>query len=254
MGAKLSIGSESTSNSLPCASQWMQSEMKLLHEGTASILSPGPCWMLTLVLIFSSQVKQGGPWTKINTFHDYNIANALHSKSFQFCSTFSPSEFTFPTIRFSLNFFQAFLGQQVADSHSKSYVVLTSPWQCLQTGQQELLQAKMHCCASWRPLWTFLKPKTSHCDVQMCKTQLGKGTRRTLRLLGMRDIRLFCCQCWLLSHEEFNPQHSALWFLMSSYYWKHEFLLIYHFLLSVTPYRNMKGIITGRVWQTSRNI
>lgn len=101
------------------------------------------------------------------------------------------------------------------------------------TGQQEPLQDKMHCCASWRPLWTFLKPNTSHADTQMCKNRLGRGRKRTLRLLGMRDLRWFCSQCRQLAHPEFNPQHSALWFLMSCYYWEHEFLLIYHIFCPV---------------------
>lgn len=112
----------------------MQSEGTLLHISTASPFSPGTCWTLTLVLIFSPQVKQGGPWTKINLFCG-NTANALHFKSFQFCSTFFTSEFAFPTTRSSPNFFQAFLGQQVPDSHSKICMVFTSPWQYLQAGE-----------------------------------------------------------------------------------------------------------------------
>lgn len=123
------IGSESTSKGIHghpsgCKEEGDGcNERKLLHISTASLLSPGTCWMLTLVLRLSPQVKQGGPQTKINLFHDNNKANAFHFKSFQFYSTFFTSEFAFPTNRSSPNFFQAFQGQQVPDSHSKSHMV-----------------------------------------------------------------------------------------------------------------------------------
>lgn len=59
---------------------------------------------------FSSLVKRDAPQTKIILSHQYNTDNTLHLKNFQFFSTFSPSDFAFPTIRSSSNIFQGYLG------------------------------------------------------------------------------------------------------------------------------------------------
>lgn len=85
---------------------------------------------------FTSQVKQDGPRTKIIFFRDCNTDNTLHLQNLQFFSTFLPSEFAFPTIRFFPNSFQALLGQQVRLCHSRSCTVLTPPWQYLQTEER----------------------------------------------------------------------------------------------------------------------
>lgn len=79
-------------------------------------------------------------------------------------------------------------------------------------------------------------------DVQ---DSVRKGYKENFKVIGDEGLRLFCSQCWKFTHQEFNPQDSRLWFLMS-YYWKHQFVSICHFFTQLHLTEIWKEKLQGR--------